>query len=224
MTTNDLWFEQVLLEGGNRNFAYIVGCPAQKVAALIDPAFQPDRLVKMAQDAGYRITHLLNTHGHPDHINGNDRVTELVPGIIVGAHPLELNNPPLVLNGGDTVQLGNVTIESIFTPGHTPGHLCFLVNGRKLISGDVLFVGKIGGTGKGFSRSDPEAQHHSLFEVLLKLPDDVEVWPGHNFGVAPSSTIGHERATNPFLQRLVYDDFQWLKDNWAAYREEHGIK
>ncbi|MGE0435167.1 MAG: hydroxyacylglutathione hydrolase family protein [Planctomycetota bacterium] len=218
------WFEQVLLEGGNRNFAYAVGCTNHRVAALIDPAFQPDRMVQLARDQGMRITHLLNTHGHDDHTNGNTRVRELVPDVILGANPVDVPGPDLELHGGESVQLGDVTIRAIATPGHTPGHLCFLINEEKLVAGDVLFVGKIGGTGAGFKRSDPRVQHHSLFEVLMKLPDAVEVWPGHNFGVAPSSTIAHEKATNPFILRPRFEDFMWLKDNWAQYREEHGIK
>jgi glyoxylase-like metal-dependent hydrolase (beta-lactamase superfamily II) len=95
-----------------------------------------------------------------------------------------------------------------------------LVNG-KLMTGDTLFVGCIGGS--GFQGSSAEKQHNSLFEVIMKLDDAVEVYPGHDYGPAPSSTIGNERANNPFLHRTDFDEFMWLKENWDAYKAEHGI-
>jgi len=98
--------------------------------------------------------------------------------------------------------------------------ICPLVNG-KLITGDTLFVGCIGGS---FSQGQStENQFHSLFEVIMKLDDSVEVYPGHDYGPQPSSTIGHERATNPFLQRTNFQDFVWLKEHWDEYKAEHGI-
>ena len=98
--------------------------------------------------------------------------------------------------------------------------MCVLVNG-KLMTGDTLFVGCIGGS---FSRGpSTENQFHSLFEVIMQLDDSVEVYPGHDYGPQPSSTIGHERTTNPFLQRTNFQDFVWLKEHWDEYKAEHGI-
>ena len=98
--------------------------------------------------------------------------------------------------------------------------MCVLVD-KELVTGDTLFVGKVGGT---YSRRDAEVEFASL-KKLLELADDIRVWPGHNYGVKPTSTIGEERQTNPFLLRIGdFEAFFWLKENWAAYKLEHGIK
>ena len=90
-----------------------------------------------------------------------------------------------------------------------------------MITGDTLFVGKVGGTDLGDSARD---EYHSLFDKLLKLPDQTQVWPGHDYGVRPSSTIADERRENPFLLCSSFEDFVDLKRNWTKYKQEHGIK
>jgi glyoxylase-like metal-dependent hydrolase (beta-lactamase superfamily II) len=90
-----------------------------------------------------------------------------------------------------------------------------------LITGDTLFVGKVGGTDLG---DGARREYDSLHNKLMTLPDHIEVWPGHNFGSAPSSTIGNERRTNPFLQQKSFEDFVHLKAHWIQYKREHGLK
>ncbi len=217
---SEVLFEQIPL-GGNRNFGYLLADRRTRVAALVDPAFIPDELVERVRSLNLTLEWVLVTHGHSDHTNGVERVRELVPEVRVAAHPQGYANAEVHFHGGESFRVGDVPVEVLFTPGHHPGSLCFLVDGRKLISGDELFVGKVGGT--DFPGSDVKRQHHSLFEVLLKLDDAVEVWPGHNFGAYERSTIGEERRTNPFLQRPSLDDFKWLKDNWAEYKKQHNL-
>ncbi len=91
----------------------------------------------------------------------------------------------------------------------------------KLITGDTLFVGKVGGTGLG---EDARLEFESLHEVIAKLPDETEVWPGHDVGVAPSSTVGRERKTNPFYLQPDLESFVDLKRNWTEYKRKHGIE
>jgi glyoxylase-like metal-dependent hydrolase (beta-lactamase superfamily II) len=94
------------------------------------------------------------------------------------------------------------------------------VNG-KLMTGDTLFVGCIGGS---FNQgASTENQFHSLFDIIMQLDDSVEVYPGHDYGPKPSSTIGYERTHNPFLQRTNFQDFVWLKEHWDEYKAQHGI-
>jgi len=116
--------------------------------------------------------------------------------------------------------MDDVTFKILFTPGHYLDSICILTE-DKLMTGDTLFVGCIGGTGS--RGSSAEKQFHSLFEIILKLDDAVEVYPGHNYGETPYSTIGYERANNPFLSRTQFDDFTWLKAHWEEYKAEHGI-
>ena len=89
------------------------------------------------------------------------------------------------------------------------------------ITGDILFVGKVGGTDLG---DGARREYDSLHNKLMTLPDHIEVWPGHDFGTAPSSTIGNERRTNPFLQQKSFEDFVHLKAHWIQYKREHGLK
>ncbi|MCK5222789.1 MAG: MBL fold metallo-hydrolase, partial [Candidatus Aminicenantes bacterium] len=111
-------------------------------------------------------------------------------------------------------------VEFIHTPGHTPDSVCIKA-GDNLITGDTLFVGKVGGT---YSEEEAKEEFMSLAK-LISLPGHIKVWPGHNYGTAPSSTIMNEKETNPFIQRLKnFNDFLWLKQNWAVYKVEHGIK
>ncbi|MBT4484431.1 MAG: hypothetical protein HOC71_12230 [Candidatus Latescibacteria bacterium] len=89
------------------------------------------------------------------------------------------------------------------------------------MTGDTLFVGKVGGTGLG---NDARDEYRSLHEKLIPLPEDTRVWPGHDYGVRPSSTIGEELRENPFILRNSLEEFVELKKNWAEYKRKHGIK
>lgn len=210
-------FEQIDA-GGDRNFSYLIGDEASGACAVVDPGYDTSKLEARVQELGLRVTHIFNTHTHHDHVAGNDVFhTE---GVQLAAYKEARVNPDIRLEHGSTVQVGGNTVEVLFTPGHYLDSICLLVNG-KLMTGDTLFVGCIGGS--GFQGSSAEKQHHSLFEVIMKLDDAVEVYPGHDYGPAPSSTIGNERANNPFLHRTDFDEFMWLKENWDAYRAEHGI-
>ena len=210
-------FEQIDA-GGDRNFSYLIGDETGGTCAVVDPGYDTSKLEARVQELGLRVTHIFNTHTHHDHVAGNDVFHK--EGVQLAAYKEASVNPDVRLEHGSTVQVGSNTVEVLFTPGHYLDSICLLVNG-KLMTGDTLFVGCIGGS--GFQGSSAEKQHHSLFEIIMKLDDAVEVYPGHDYGPAPSSTIGNERANNPFLHRIDFDEFMWLKENWDAYRAEHGI-
>lgn len=210
-------FEQIDA-GGDRNFSYLIGDETGGTCAVVDPGYDTSKLEARVQELGLRVTHIFNTHTHHDHVAGNDVFHK--EGVQLAAYKEASVNPDIRLEHGSTVQVGSSTVEVLFTPGHYLDSICLLVNG-KLMTGDTLFVGCIGGS--GFQGSSAEKQHHSLFEIIMKLDDAVEVYPGHDYGPAPSSTIGNERANNPFLHRIDFDEFMWLKENWDAYKAEHGI-
>ena len=128
---------------------------------------------------------------------------------------------PLLVQDDEELALGSLTLRFLHTPGHIPDHVCILVDG-KLLTGDILFVGKIGGTGPHFPGSDSGQQWESL-QRLMKLDPAIEVWPGHDYGVAPSSTIGLVISSNPFLLCKTLDEFLYLKDHWAEYKKLHNI-
>ena len=127
---------------------------------------------------------------------------------------------------GQEILLGRLMVRAVGTPGHSPGHFCYLSAGR-LITGDLLFCGKVGGTGSFFPGSSAEQEYASL-QRLLQLPDETIVYPGHDYyggsGSMPHSAIGHERAHNPFLTVPDFAAFLHLKEHWADYKKEHGIR
>ena len=217
-------FEQIEI-GGDRNFAYLIADPASGRAALVDPGPDPARALKLVEGKGLELCYVINTHGHSDHSGGNDFLRQH-SNAKVAVHKLERVPKDIELTDGSKLELGGLTLEFIHTPGHSPGSVCLLV-GDKLVTGDTLFVGKVGGTGPWFPGSSAKEEWHSL-RRLMELEDQVEVWPGHNYygghGVKKSSTIGEERRSNPFVLCQDFESFCDLKDNWDAYKQEHGIR
>jgi glyoxylase-like metal-dependent hydrolase (beta-lactamase superfamily II) len=212
-------FEQIRT-GGDRNFAYLIGDRTAGVAAAVDPSYNPERTLVRARAQGLTITHILNTHGHQDHVNGNSEMARLT-GALIGAHPRAPETPGLALEDGDEFSVGSIPIRILHVPGHYPDHLLFhLPDQAMVITGDLLFVGKIGGTG---SDLDTRTEFESLRRMLRDLPDETTVWPGHDYGCRPSSTIGLERRNNPFLQAPDLESFLTLKEEWAGFKATNGL-
>jgi hydroxyacylglutathione hydrolase len=211
-------FIKQFLTGGDRNFGYLAADDSTKLAAIIDPSYDPERIVEFARKHGYTIQYVFNTHGHYDHTNGNGvikRLTGKDPLLFGDMYPVT----GMTVSDGARFSLGELEITVIHTPGHTNDSICLYI-GNAVFTGDTLFVGMIGGTDFG---AQARAEYESLHQKLMTLPDSTRVFPGHNYGVAPESTIGHERQTNPFLIQPDFESFVDLKRNWDAYKKEHGI-
>ena len=204
--------------GGDRNFAYLVGDESTRRAAVIDPSYTPRAVVQAAQENGLTIVRAFCTHDHHDHTNGNaefERLTGIRPLLFGDTDP----ETGRTVEDGASFPLGELTIRIVHTPGHTADSICLHI-GDAVFTGDTLFVGKVGGTDLGVGA---RTEYDSLHDKLLTLPGETRVFPGHDVGVKPESTIQHERETNPFLLRPDVGSFIELKRNWAAYKEEHGI-
>lgn len=186
--------------GEDRNFSYLVH--EEQQAVVIDPFKDIDLYLKRANELGVEIIGVLNTHTHSDHTAGNKPFRQQ------GVNRLQEN-----------IQVGETDIQIIETPGHTNDSTCFYAE-QKLFSGDTLFVGKI-----GYVRDKEQAkkQYKSLHKLLDELPPETTVYPGHDFGTQPTSTLEHEKQTNPFLKQENFEDFWDLKNNWQEYKNEHGI-
>ncbi|UCG53810.1 MAG: MBL fold metallo-hydrolase [Candidatus Latescibacterota bacterium] len=204
--------------GGDRNFSYLMADKEGGKAALFDPSRDASHYMPLLERHGLEVLFIVVTHGHGDHTWGVSEAKRRTGGRIVaykGSHV----GADVKVGDGDTLELGSIVLEFIHTPGHTDDSICIL-GGKKLITGDTLFVGKVGGTdyGKGAKK-----EYHSLHKKLMTLDDDVEVYPGHDYGLEPTSTIGQERRTNPFILRESFESFVELKRNWLQYKREHGI-
>lgn len=212
-------FEQIAA-GGDRNFAYLIADQKSREAAIVDPSYAPERALEAASRRGLSVRYVISTHSHKDHIAGNAHILQRTNATEVmhesTPHPCHVR-----VKDNNELPLGESTLRFLHTPGHIPDHICVL-SGGKLLTGDILFVGKVGGTGAPFPGSDPHEQWESL-QKLMTLDPATEVWPGHDYGTSPSSTIGREIATNPFLLCATFQDFLYLKDHWAEYKKQHGI-
>lgn len=203
--------------GGDRNYAYLIVCEKTREGALVDPSPDTFKVMKTVKKERVEIKYVINTHSHFDHSGGNNyfqgaQVDRPVTFINCGAYT--------EVDDGKIIKLGELELEFIHTPGHTPDSVCIKVK-NKLITGDTLFVGKVGGT---YGKRDARMEFESL-KKIMNLPCDTEVWPGHDCGVKPFSTIGFELKNNPFIKRLEnFSEFLWLKQNWVTYKQEYGIK
>lgn len=213
-------FEQVRT-GGDRNFAYLIGDREARIAAIVDPSYDPDALIERAAAQGLEVKYIINTHGHPDHTNGNARAKKRT-GAPLAAYRDSPVQPDVPVADSESLELGSLRLDCFHVPGHCDDHLLiFLAEQKVALTGDLLFVGKIGGTG---TDADARTEYESLQRVLGFLPDETTIWPGHDYGCRPSSTIALERATNPFLLAKTIDEFLRLKRDWADFKASHGLK
>jgi glyoxylase-like metal-dependent hydrolase (beta-lactamase superfamily II) len=194
---------------------YLAACPDSGEALLIDPGGPSPELSATLRRQGWRLRWIVNTHGHADHTAGND-LWAAETGAPIVIHRLDweffrtpemqaaaraegfppLTRADVLVADGDRIPLGAGEALVIHTPGHSPGAICLYFPGH-LFTGDTLFVGAAGRTDlPGASLPQLIA---SLEAKIMPLPDDTRIWPGHDYGDTPTSTLGEEKATNPFL-------------------------
>lgn len=192
--------------GEMANFAYLIYCPATLVGVAVDPSFAPDRLLEQARQLSVKLELLINTHGHRDHGAGNQRIME-VAGVPLAGHPLDLPQADLHLDEGTRITFGDGIIEVLHTPGHTPGSICLYAPGL-VVTGDTLFVTRCGRA--DLPGSDVRELYRSL-RRLAALPPETRVYPGHDYGPQPVSTIAFELEHNPYLRCPDLDSFILLR-------------
>jgi len=204
------------------NFTYAIGDRATSECVLIDPAYAVNELLDLVEADGMKVTGVLATHFHADHIGGNmmghpvEGVATLLERCSCPVHVQKAETPWVLKTsglaetdlvqheGGDVVQVGDISITLVHTPGHTPGSQCFHVDGR-LVSGDTLFLDGCGRT--DFPGSDPEAMYDSL-QTLAAMPDGTVVFPGHRYSQPSSATIDAIRESNYVFRPRTKE--QWL--------------
>ena len=222
MKTN--WFIEPFVDTGLGNSAYLVGSHDTKKGILIDPLRDVDRYLHAASERGIQVTHVLDTHLHADFVSGNREIAHQTGAVIGASAEAKVGFDHQPLTEESVIDLGAFEIRVMTTPGHTPEHVSFLIvepdakMPSALFSGGALIVG-------GAARTDlltPELTHplarqlyHTIHDKLLKLPDELEVFPTHGAGsfcVAPASsdrttTIGRERMNNSLAQSHTEEEF-----------------
>lgn len=221
-TSSKMVLKQMEL-GPMMNFAYLIGCRQTKEAAVVDPAWDVEAMLKVAREENLKIKSALLTHGHPDHMNGLEALMEAtdanvfmhiaerdfmveaaalfrIPTDFVARRSAKFQ----LVSDGDLIRVGNLSIQCLHTPGHTPGSQCFLVE-DSLISGDTLFINACGRV--DLPGGDPAKMWRSLNQTLRQLPDNTILYPGHNYGNQLTSTMGEEKRKNPYMQFASVDRF-----------------
>ena len=206
-----LYFKQIEI-GPMQNYVYLLGSTETRKAAVVDAAWEIDTILKIAQHDEMEITHAFVTHTHPDHVGGGfagmeiDGVTELLEKckakVVVHKAEAEFikglsSSDMIKTDNGDKVDVGGVEVQLMHTPGHTPGSQCFLVENR-VVSGDTLFIDACGRV--DFPGGNPEQMYYSLTQKLMTLPDDMILFPGHNYAPLKHATLGEQKKSNPYLK------------------------
>ncbi len=208
--------------GAMEVFCYIVFDKDTKEGAIIDPAGEQEKLLQLIKDNDIKLLYIINTHAHADHTVEDEAIRKATGAKIVMHHldddfardpaniewnrKLGFEPPPpadIKIEDGEELPLGNSKIRFIHTPGHTPGACCILID-NNLFTGDTLFVGAVGRTdipGASF-----ETLLNSIKEKILTLPPETIIWPGHDYGDAPKSTIAEEMETNPYITDFILSE------------------
>jgi glyoxylase-like metal-dependent hydrolase (beta-lactamase superfamily II) len=204
------------------NFVYLIGDRETGDAVVVDPAYGVGDLVDLVAADDMRLTGVLVTHWHPDHVGGDlmghgiEGLRELLEHKEVPVH-VQADEAPWVTRAtgvadllahhqsGDVVDVGDLGVTLLHTPGHTPGSQCFMVENR-LVAGDTLFLEGCGRT--DLPGGDPEAMYDSLTRRLARVPDDTILFPGHLYSADPSATMGETRRLNYVFRPETPE--QWL--------------
>ncbi len=235
MSTDRLYFRQLLavrvfataspIAAQMVNFVYLIGDRETGECVAVDPAWAIDDLLQIIEADNMKLTGVLATHYHPDHIGGDLMGMAMVEGVrelldkrgvkihcqkpevewikkCTGVSDTDLS----IHESGDEATVGEVKVQLIHTPGHTPGSQCFLVE-KRLVAGDTLFLEGCGRT--DLPGGDKEEIYRSLHQRLAYLPDDTVLYPGHLYGPAPSASLGETRKNNYVLQVKSLED--WLR-------------
>lgn len=196
-----MFFRQIKQHGDN--FSYIIADENTKEAVVIDPNFNADAIIQTLKSQGLLLKYIVNTHSHLDHTASNEELSSKYH-CKIAAHKTAKIKKDIAVNDGDIIKVGKIAMTVIHTPGHTSDSICLLAEG-KLFTGDTLFVGECGRT--DLPGGNSKDMYYSLFHKLMKLDDNVEVYPGHDYGSRPYSTIGIEKKTNYTLEKRTLEEF-----------------
>lgn len=190
--------------GKMANFTYLIIDNEEKEIAIVDPSWDLEKIFAIINKNQYTVTYIINTHSHFDHVLGNDQITAVTKCKII-QHENSLEKHDISVNDGDKFMIGKTIVQVLFTPGHSKDSICLIVDSKIIITGDTLFVGNCGRT--DLPGSDPEEMYNSLFEKIIKLDNNMVIYPGHNYGYKPISTIEEEKKNNYVLVPRSKNEF-----------------
>jgi len=186
-----------------QNFTYVLEDEQTGEAVIIDPSWDLDLVLGVVEKNNLKVKYVINTHHHFDHTIGNEAIVKKTNSKIIQHKASTLKNDQTVAEG-DTIQFGNSQVTVFHTPGHSEDSICLIGDG-KIFTGDTLFVGNCGRV--DLPGGSARKLYHSLFDVLYKMDENLMLYPGHNYGSSPTSTIGREKKTNFVLQPRTENEF-----------------
>ena len=203
------------------NFIYLIGDKETKETLVVDPAYNTSDILNILAEDEMTLTGVLATHYHPDHVGGEmmgfklEGIAQLLEKVEVPIHIQKeeaefvtkttgVSSELVAHSSGDKVKVGEIEVELIHTPGHTPGSQCFFVDSSMLVSGDTLFLDGCGRT--DLPGGNAEQIYESITQKLAKIPDDATLFPGHLYSPNPSALMGHTRKNN-----YVFNPTFWKK-------------
>lgn len=189
--------------GNMQNFSYVVYDEQNNMGVIIDPSWDLEKLFEFLEINRISARYIINTHTHFDHVLGNDHVVEITKAKII-QHEKSTHKKDKSVRDQEIINIGHVDLEVLYTPGHSEDSICLIVNKEVIITGDTLFVGNIGRV--DLPGSSVEKMYDSLAKVA-NLDDSLVVYPGHNYGLTPTSTILNERTNNPMLNFKTKEAF-----------------
>jgi len=192
------------IEVGNmQNFTYIIEDDDSNVAIVLDPSWDIEELQKIIEKKNLEVKYIVNTHHHFDHTIGNEALAKITGAEII-QHTASTLKKDMEVSNGDKIKFGNSELTVFHTPGHSKDSIC-LVGDGKIFSGDTLFVGNCGRV--DLPGGSAKELYHTLFDIIYRLDEKLDLFPGHNYGSTPSSTLEKEKKTNFVLQPRTEEEF-----------------
>ncbi len=193
-------------------YTYLIADLHTKEAALVDPVIEKvERDFKLLNELGLTLKYCLETHVHADHITGTGKLRELTGCEGIVPENAQVACASRLIQDGEVLKVGEITIQAIATLGHTDSHMAYLVNGDRVLTGDALLIRGCGRT--DFQSGDAGALFDSITQRLFALPDETLVYPGHDYRGQMVSTIGEEKRWNPRVVRRTKEQFIEFMDN-----------
>ncbi|XTZ20030.1 MAG: MBL fold metallo-hydrolase [cyanobacterium endosymbiont of Rhopalodia fuxianensis] len=201
-----------LFDGESSTYTYLIADHTTKEALLVDPVFeQIERDCQLLEELGLILKYCLETHIHADHITGTGKLREMTGCLGIIPENSRITCADRFFKDHEILQLGEISIEAIATPGHTDSHLAYLVNKTHLLTGDALFIRGCGRT--DFQSGDAATLYDSVTQRFFTLSDDILVYPGHDYHGYTVSTIGEEKKWNPRFKRRDKTNFITFMNN-----------
>ena len=189
--------------GNMQNFTYVLEDEDTSEGIIVDPSWDLDEITRVVQKNNLKIKYIVNTHHHFDHTIGNDTMKKET-GAPILQYKTSIIKHDIEVSDGEKIKFGNSELTVIHTPGHSKDSMC-LVGDGKIFSGDTLFVGTCGRT--DLPGGDPLELYHSLVDILRKMDDNLVMYPGHDYGSSPTSTLGTQKKMNFVMQPRTEAEF-----------------